>query len=158
MYQVTFLWYSAKKIPYMAFIWWSFIADNLISLCSNKTNGNSFHRRRGGHKSKQEMITKKQQGFCTWKRSICSFFPKQWVWGNSETAGVESLVGLYGESPLEHYSTSFWTSLSVSFQTIRVCSFQNNKRKKNYKITKPLNLLKIFGVSKVTLFEGINSV
>lgn len=77
---------------------------------------------------------------------------------NGFGAGVESLVGLYGESPLEHYSTSFWTSLSVSFQTIRVCSFQNNKRKKNYKITKPLNLLKIFGVSKVTLFEGINSV
>lgn len=134
MYQLTFLWYSAKKIPYIAFIWWGFTAENLISLCSNKPIGNSFCRGGGGDTEVSGRWSQENnRGFVLGKEAFVASSLNNGFRATVKQQESGSLVWLYGESPLEHYSTSLWISLSVSSQTIRVCSFQDNKRRKNKK-------------------------
>ena len=96
------------------------------------------------------MIIRKQQGFCTWKTSICSFFPKWQVQGSrSQEALCDYMVRDRWNTP----ALPLWISLSVSYQTVRFCSFQNSKRKKK-KITKPLNLFKVFlHMSRILRFQ-----
>lgn len=73
MYQLTFLWNEAKMIPYIAFIWWGFIAENLVSLCSNKAIGNSFCRRRGGDtKLSRRRSQKNNRGFVLVKEAFAT--------------------------------------------------------------------------------------
>lgn len=132
MYLFTFLWYSAKKIPYIAFIQWGFIAENLISLCSNKPTGNSSYRWRGRDtKVSRRWSQENNRGFVLGREVFAASSLDDGFRATVKQQESRSLVWLYGESALKHHSTSLWISLSVSSQTIRVCSFQDNKRKKD---------------------------
>lgn len=152
----TYISLTAKKIPYVVSIQRVFISENLISLCSNKPMETVSVGEE--ESSKQGMASRKHEGFCTCKTSICSFFPKWQVQGSCEAAEVRKpCVIIWWElaGTLQHF-----LSPSESSQTIGFC-FKYRRRNK----TKPLHLFKmylhmseVFRFQKYRVFQGIDPV